>query len=174
MLWFKIVGRILSTLKDGATPGQIAGGLLLGFAFGLIPGWPPQVWLVLALVLIVRVNLSMAIVGALVAAALGWLLDPLLDGLGALVLSLGPLRGLFTTLFNAPPWALTRFNNTVMMGSMIAAVAIGAGGYPLLVKGVRIYRERLLMRIQKLRMVQLLMGSRLYGFYRKLQELGLV
>lgn len=174
MIWLKILARLITTLNEGATPRQIAGGLVLGFALGLMPGWPPQVWLVLVLVLILKVNLGMTLTGALLAAALAWIFDPLLDGLGAWVLQMDALQGLFTALYNSPPVALTRFNNTVMMGAFLLAVAGGMVMFPLLVRGVKVYRERFLAAFAQFRIVKFAKGSRFFGWYRKLQELGLV
>ena len=174
MFWLKIVAKILNTLKEGATPAQIALGFVLGWAIGLVPGWPVQVWLLLLVLLVLQANLTMALVGAAIAAALAWVFDPLLDALGAAVLQAGSLQGLFTRLYNSPPWSLTRFNNTVVMGASVAAVVTAIVLFPLIVRGVRAYRERLLARIDTLRIVQVLKGTKLFGLYRRLQELGLV
>ena len=174
MIWLKIVARILRTLKEGATPAQIALGFVLGWAIGLIPGWPVQVWALLLILLVLQANIGIAFVGAGIAAALAWLLDPVLDALGAAVLQAGALRGLFTTLYNSPPWALTRFNNTVVMGASVAAVVTAIALFPAVVAGVKWYRERLLERIAKWRVITVLKQSRWLKWYFRLQEMGLV
>jgi NADPH-dependent 2,4-dienoyl-CoA reductase/sulfur reductase-like enzyme len=46
--------------------------------------------------------------------------------------------------------------------------------FPLLVRGVRWYRGRLLERLAKLPLVKFLLGTRIVGWYRKLDELGLL
>lgn len=174
MFWLKIVGRILRTLKEGGAPAQIALGFVLGWAIGLVPGWPVQVWLLLVVLLVLQANLTMALVGAAVASALAWLLDPLLDALGAAVLHLGALQGLFTRLYNSPPWGLTRFNNTAVMGSSVAAVVCAVVFFPLVIWGVRAYRERFLERISRWRIAKMLKGTKIVRWYQRLQELGLV
>jgi len=174
MIWIRIIAKLLAVLRDGATPAQIAGGLVLGMAFGLVPGWPVQVWVLLGLILILRVNLGMAMVGWMLAGALAWLLDPALDALGESLLRAGALQGVWTALYNVPPWALTRFNNTVVMGTMAAALVAGPLLFPLLVWAVKAYRERFLARLNKFRLVQALMGSRFYGWYRKVADTGLI
>lgn len=174
MIWLRILARLLNTLKEGATPAQIALGFVLGWALGLIPGWPVQVWLLLLLLLVLQANLSMAIVGWTLAVVLAWLFDPWLDALGEAVLRAEALRGLFTALYNSPPWALTRFNNTVVMGASVTAVVSAVVLFPLLTRGVVAYRERLLARLDSFRIVQALKGTRLFGLYRRLQDMGLV
>jgi uncharacterized protein (TIGR03546 family) len=174
MFWLKILAKLLRILKDGATPAQIALGFVLGWAIGMIPGWPVQVWLLVLPLLVLQANISMAFVGMVLAVALSWLLDPALDALGGAVLGAGALQGLFTTLYNSPPWGLTRFNNTIVMGGVLVALVSGGALFPLVVAGVRWYRERLLARVDKWRIVKVLKGSRLYGWYQRLSDMGIV
>lgn len=174
MIWLKLIGKILSTLKDGATPAQIALGFVLGWMIGMIPGWPVQVWAVILLLLILQANLGMAFVGMAFASALAWIFDPLLDALGASILGAEALHGIFTTMYNLPPWALTRFNNTVMMGAFAAAIGSSVVLFPLIARAVRWYREVLLARITRFKFVQVILGSRIVGWYRRLEEMGLV
>lgn len=174
MLWLKIIGKFLKVLKEGATPAQIALGFALGWAIGLIPGWPAQAWVLMLVLLVLRANLSMALAGVALAAGLGWLLDPLLDGLGGAILTTDALRGVFTALYNSPPWGLTRFNNTVVMGGTVASAASAILLFPLLIRAVHWYRERLLQRIARLKVVQMLMGTRIVAFYQRLEQMGLV
>ena len=69
MFWLKIVGTFLKTLKEGATPSQIALGFVLGWAIGMVPGWPLQVWGLLLLLLILQANLGIALAAWALAAA---------------------------------------------------------------------------------------------------------
>lgn len=88
------------------------------------------------------------------------------------------LAGIWTAMYNSPPWGLTRFNNTVVMGSFVISVVVGIVAFPFLSWGVKAYRERFLARVGKFRIVQLIAGSRwgsrLFGFYQHLQQLGFV
>ena len=173
MIFLKILAKILKVLKEGATPGQIAGGFALGFALGLVPGWPIQAWLVLLLLLIFSANITMGIAGLVAAISLGWIFDPVLDALGGWVLNMGFLQGIWTGMYNSPPWALTRFNNTVVMGSFLAALILCPPLYYFGAKGVISYREKFLERFKRFRIVQAIMGSKFYGFFMKLAQLGL-
>ena len=178
MLALKIIGWILKALKEGPTPGQLAGGIVLGFVLGSIPGWPLQVWLLVLLVLILKVNLSMVLLGAFLGAAVGLVIDPIYDAVGGWLLQMDALAGMWTALYNSPPWGLTRFNNTVIMGSFLVSGLVGVVAFPFLSWGVRLYRERFLERVGKFKIVQMIAGSRwgsrLFGFYQRLQQLGFV
>lgn len=178
MLALKFIGWILKALKEGPTPGQLTGGILLGFITGLIPGWPLQVWILLLLILILKVNLSMVIVGWFFGIVAGLIIDPLLDTVGGWILQADSLREMWTALYNSPPWALTHFNNTVVMGSLVVGLLTSILAFPMLTWAVKAYRTRFLARITQFKFVQLVTGSRwgsrLIAFYRRLEQLGFV
>ena len=178
MFAMKFIGWILKALKEGPTPGQLAGGILLGFIVGLIPGWPLQVWILLLLILVLKVNLSMVIVGWFSGIVIGLIIDPLLDTMGGWILQTDSLQEFWTALYNSPPWALTRFNNTVVMGSLVVGIVASILAFPVLCWLVKAYRTRFLARVNQFKIVQLVTGSRwgsrLIAFYRRLEQLGFV
>lgn len=175
MIWMRLVGWILRALREGPTPGQLAAGLALGMALGLIDGWPIQNWLLLLLILILSVNITMALAGAILGSLLGLLLDPLADLLGGWLLQdISALHWLWTALYNIPPWALTRFNNTVVLGSTVLALVLMPIVFVAGAWAVRSYRERVLTRLKGMRWVQAIMGSRFYGWFLKVQDMGLI
>ena len=67
MLIMKLIGKTLKALRDGATPGQIAGGFTLGLALGLFPGWPLQVLALFFLIRLLNVNIAISILGAIIS-----------------------------------------------------------------------------------------------------------
>ena len=85
---------------------------------------------------------------------------------------------MWTAMYNSPPWALTRFNNTVVMGSFVAGILVALAAFPVLTWVVRNYRDRFLGRFNQFKIVQLVTGSRwgswLIRFYRRLEQLGFV
>ncbi|MDH5751382.1 MAG: TIGR03546 family protein [Deltaproteobacteria bacterium] len=166
MIWLKIVGTFIKVLKDAATPNQIAAGFTVGFAVGLTPGWPLQSLVLVFLLLLFNINLSMGIAGGLLASVISWLLDAPLDALGAWALTNQGFQGLYTTLYNNPFWMLTRFNNTLVMGSLLAWLIMALPLFILTRVGVVQFRVRLLPTFEKLKIVQLVTGSKLYGWYK--------
>jgi uncharacterized protein (TIGR03545 family)/uncharacterized protein (TIGR03546 family) len=121
----KLRAGALGVLTEGRLPGQQALGCALGLALGLVPDWPLQVWLLLAVTLLLRVNLAWAAGGAALGAAGGWLLDPWIEGAGGWLLEdARPLRGLWRLLSGSDLAALTRFDNTAVLGGTLLGLAL--------------------------------------------------
>jgi uncharacterized protein (TIGR03546 family) len=173
LLLLKLLGRVINALNNGAAPWQIAGGMVLGFMLGLIPGWPIQVFLLLLFMFIVNVNLTIAGVGAVLASSLAWLFDPIVERIGGWVLQdIGALQGFWTQLYNYPPLGLTRFNNTVVMGAMVVGIIGAIVWFPILIWLVGIYRARFLQWAQKLWIMRVITGSKIFGLYQRITSLG--
>jgi uncharacterized protein (TIGR03546 family) len=155
----KGIVRLVVALNSKRGVGEIAGGAAFGLLLALVPAGN-LLWAVLLLLTwFLKVNFA---VEMLVAAALKLVLplvDPLLDSLGYAVLTLRPLEGPFTALYNAPIAPLTRFNNTIVMGGLLAGIALWAPAYLLSRRLVGLYREKAKPRIE---------ASAAYKWFRKL------
>src|SRR5439155_25721042 len=70
-----------------------------------------------------RLLLNVSVAGGLVGWAMfvpvGFLLDPLFDWIGHSLLLAPSLRGLWTSLSNTPIIPLTKFNISVVLGSLV-------------------------------------------------------
>jgi uncharacterized protein (TIGR03546 family) len=173
MFWLKLIKDILAIFREGQSPRQVAGGFMLGSIIGLSPMLTLQGVLVWLIILILNVNLGAVTLSFTVCALLAWLLDPLFHWLGyqLLVQSAG-LKALWTTLYNVPIAPLTRFNNTVVLGSFISALVLAAPIYFGLKHLVIAYRRTLGARVEKLKIFQLLKKSALVRTYMKIRDLG--
>lgn len=173
MFWLKIIRDFLSVLRAGQTPNQIAGGFALGSILGLSPMFTLQgafVWLVL---LAINVNLSAGLLALTVFSLFAFLLDPLFHSFGYwLLVQLDPLRPLWTTLYNAPIAPLTRFNNTVVMGSFVAALVAFVPVFIGMKKFVLAYRAHVHARVEKWKIYQVVKRSLLVRWYEKLRDMG--
>ena len=165
------LAKLLKLLNEGATPNQLAGGFALGFLIGIAPGWPLHILVFLLLLLIFNVNLSMAILAATIATALAWLMDPVIHDLGMWALKdIEQLQSLWVTLYNNPIAALTRFNNSVVMGSMVLSIIIVIPLFFIAKFLIIKYRTVFSAWVSKLKMVQWLKTSKLYDIYQMVAE----
>lgn len=173
MFWLKLIRDFIKILREGQTPAQVAGGFALGSILGLSPMLTLQgvvVWLV---ILILNVNLSAALVALTVFSLVAFLLDPVFHWFGFQVLvNIDSLQSLWTSLYNAPIAPLTRFNNTVVLGSFLCAILLFIPIYFGMKKFVVAYRSTVGVRMEKLKAYQILKRSSLVQWYEKLRDFG--
>jgi len=163
----KLIAKLIKILNSEAEPGQISLALCLGMIAGLTPIMSLHNILVLLLALLIRVNLSAFILGTLFFSGVAYGLDPLFHSLGLKVLRAHAFEGMFTSMYNNPLLRLTHFNNTIVIGSLLASVAAFVPMAFLLNFFIRKYREHILVWVRKTRLVQIITGSRFYGIYQK-------
>ena len=115
----RLLLKLLKALNSETDPSQIA----LGFCFALVAGLTPILslhnLLVLLFVLVLRVNLSAFIAGTLFFSGFAYIIDPLMSRIGLAVLEADVLNGLWTSLYNSTFFRLLRFNNSIVMGSLV-------------------------------------------------------
>jgi uncharacterized protein (TIGR03546 family) len=159
-------------LRAGASPAQIAGGLTLGMFLGFMPLFNLYSLFVLLLLLILNVNLSMAIFGMTIFALFSFLLDSVFHDIGYMLLVEVPaLHPFWTTLYNIPLFPFTRFNNTVVLGSLVTAMVLSLPLFLLARLGVIAYRAKLEPKIKQMKIVTAIQGSSVYQLYVKIRSL---
>ncbi|HZS11537.1 MAG TPA: TIGR03546 family protein [Nitrospirales bacterium] len=167
----RMTAQLLKVLNSETEPGQIS----LAFCFAMIAGFTPFMSLhnliVLFLVLIIRVNLSAFLLGLAVFKAVAFALDPIFHRIGAGVLTLPALEPLWTSLYNSTIWRIEHFNNSIVMGSLIASLVLFVPLYVLSNRLIRQYRQHVLAYVRRLKIVQALTASRWYQTYQSLSSL---
>ena len=173
MFWIKLVANFIKILREGQTPAQVAGGFALGAILGLSPMLTLQGLVVWLVILVLDVNLSAATLSILVFSLIAYLFDPLFHRLGYLLLvDTGGLKGLWTTLYNAPIAPLTRFNNTLVMGSFVSALILFAPIYVGMKRFVVAYRTTVGARVEKMKVYQIISRSWVVQTYRRIRKMG--
>jgi len=171
MFILKLLSKLLKALRSGASPQQIAGGFILGMILGLTPLWSLHNLLVVVLIIILRVNISMAIFSFLLCSGIAYLLDPLFHGLGyRLLAQISALKGFWTMLYNTAVIPLTRYNNTIVMGSLIISLILIFPMFVIVKKGVVMYREKLEAKVQKFKIVKIMKSSKIYSLYERIRD----
>lgn len=168
----KMIVKLLKVLNSETEPGQIS----LAFCFAMIAGLTPLMSLhnlvVLLIVLLLRVNLSAFILGWTLFSVVAYLLDPFFHWIGLKVLTSGSLEGLWTVLYNVALLRLEKFNNSIVMGSLLFSVIFFIPLYFLSNWAIRRYRDNVLAWVQKTRIMQALKASKLYAAYQAISGWG--
>ena len=171
MILFKLLNKLLKALRSAASPGQIAGGFILGMILGLTPFWSLHNLLVVLLIIILNVNISMAIFSFLLFSGIAYLLDPLFHSLGYwLLVDVTALKGLWTSLYNILVIPLTRYNNTIVLGSLVCSLVLLLPAFIFVKKGVVLYREKIDAKVQQWKIVKIVKSSKIYSVYEKIRD----
>lgn len=163
----KLLQSLAKALHSDGTPGQVGAGVALGAALGLTPLVSAHNAVVVALVLVLNVSVPGALLGTMVFAPAGFLLDPLFDRVGRhLLLDTPALAPLWARWYDTPLVPFTSFNNTVVLGSFVCwAAAFG----PILLAaraGVARYRATVGERVRRSPLYRAVTASRAYNAYR--------
>jgi uncharacterized protein (TIGR03546 family) len=166
MLFLKLLQSLVKALNSEGTPGQVAAGLALGAVFGLTPLVNLHNLVLFALAIILNVSFAGVMLGWAVFIPVGFILDPLFDWVGRVLLEQVPaLQPVWTWCYNQPVVALTNFNNTVVLGSFVVWVVLFVPLFFLGRVGVARYRATIYARLQRTRLFQAVKASKLYNLY---------
>lgn len=173
MFWLKFISKFIKVLRSGESPPLIAGGFTMGFVVGLTPFWTFQNMAILAAAILTKVNLASLFFSLFLFSFVAYLFDPLFHDLGFFILvKLEFLKGLWTTMYNWYVAPVTRFYNTVVMGSLVTALALAAPIYFLAKKGIVMYRKTWAEKIEKWKIVKIVKGSSIFKWYVKIRDLS--
>ena len=167
----RYIAKLVKALSSEAEPWQIGLGFCLGMIMGLTPLFSLHNLFFLVLLLVIKANIGMAMLGFFVCSGLAYLIDPVFHSIGSSLLHNESLRGMWTAMY-ANKWiALTNFYNTVVLGSLISSLVLCIPMYPLSVKFVNFYRAKIDPWLQKLWIIKALKGTKFYGWYMKISRM---
>ena len=163
----KLLQSLVKTLHSEGTPTQIAAGIALGAALGLTPIANVHNLVILLLLAVLNVSFAAGMLAWGLFVPIGFMLDPLFDRLGRwLLVDTAALRPLWTAWDNLPGLALTNFNNTVVLGSVVIWLALALPIFVLSRLAVLRYRETLGARVRQSSFYKAVSASRAYNVYR--------
>ena len=175
MFFIKLLSDFLKILRAGQSPRQVAAGFALGSIVGLSPSLTLQGLTLWLLILILDVNLSAATLSFALFSLIAYIFDPIFHSLGYfLLVNVDALQGFWIALYNAPIAPLTRFNNTVVLGSFVGGLILF---YPLFwgMKTLYIaYRDHLHVKIEQWKIYQIISKNFLVQWYLKIRDWGVV
>lgn len=171
MFWIQILSNFIKILRAGQTPRQVASGFVLGSLAGLSPILSLQGIFIWFVIFVLDVNLSAAFLAFSVFALFAYVLDPLFHQLGYfLLVEIDALRGLWTTLYNAPLAPLTRFNNTLVLGSLVGGILLSPAVYVGVKRFVVAYRTHIGAQVESWKIYQVLSKNALVRWYQKIRD----
>lgn len=122
-MWNKFFG-LFRFMNRNVNPGEIAHAFSCGLLLGFLPKDNLLWYLILIFILFLRINKLLFIASVLLFTLLAGLADPLFDMIGYNVLTAESLKPFFLQLVQTPFMAFTRFNNSVVMGSLVSGIIL--------------------------------------------------
>ena len=144
---------------------------MLGMIIGLTPTFSIHNIVVVFLILVIKVNLTAAILSMFAFDLIGYGVDPLSDWVGYAILTSTALRPLWIEAYNAAIIPFTRFNNTIVMGSLVISLILLYPIFHFTKYGVERYRADLAARFQQWRIVKAIKMSRFYKSYQSYRSI---
>lgn len=170
-LIFKQLFNFLKLLNSDTGHNQLAAGLACGMVLGFAPFFSLQTALVLTLVFVFRIQMGAAFLAAFFFKFIAFLIDPVTHQIGTAVLENPSLRDLFVEMYNMPILPFTRFNNSIVMGSLVLSVLLAPIMF-FLFRGLIIkYRILVVDRFKATKAWKAFKATSIYNWYTKYDQL---
>lgn len=170
-LLLKQIFAFFKLLNSDTGTNQIASGLALGIMLGFAPFISIQTFLILFLVFIFRIQLGAVFLSAFFFKFVAFLIDPIADALGRATLENASLNSLFTTMYNMPIVPMTRFNNSIVMGSLIFSLILAPFAFFAFKFVIVKYRETIVARFKQTKFWKAFAATKFYAWYCKYDDL---
>lgn len=167
----KQIFAFIRLLHSESGTRSMAVGLTLGMVMGFAPFLSLQTILVFLILLTFRIQFGSALVSAFFFKFVAWLVDSPADLLGRTVLESESLRPLFTVMHNIPFLPFTRFNNSIVMGSLLISLILAIPGYYLFNRLIEQYRVQVVARIRDTKVWKAVAATKFFGLYLKYDQL---
>lgn len=167
----KQIFAFLKLLNSDTGHNQIAAGIACGLILGFAPVFSIQTVFVIFILFFFRIQIGAATVSAFFFAFIAYMFDPLAHRLGQSILELPALEPTFTAMYNMPLVPLTRFYNTIVMGSGVVALLLALPTFFISKKMILKYRELVFARVKETKFFKALKATDFYKWYTKYDEL---
>lgn len=163
----KLLQSLFNTLHSEGSPAQIAGGIALGAALGLTPLVNVHNLVVVLLLMVFNVSFGAGLLAWGLFVPVGFALDPVFDRIGrTLLLETPALTPTWTAWYNTPGMPYTNFNNSIVLGSVVAWLVLFLPLFAASWWLVLLYRRTWGERVKRSRFYKTLAASKAYNFYR--------
>ena len=111
-------------------------------------------YLLFVFFLFVRMNKGAFLLTVLIASLLARFFDPLFDSIGYGVLTFSPLKPVYAALLDIPFVAFTKFNNTIVAGSLVFSLILYIPVYIVVRISIKSWRTHLAPALARSKFMQ--------------------
>lgn len=170
MFWLNFIFKLIKTLHSGEEPHHMAAGFALGSIIGLTPFLSLHNLFVFIIILTLNVSISAAFFGIFFFGCFSYMFDAQFHDLGYfLLVKVEFLKPIWTYLYNIPIAPLSRFYNTVVLGSLMVSLITLFPVYWGFKQVVKCYRANFAAKVDQLKIMKIIQGNNLYQIYQKIK-----
>ncbi len=152
----KAIIRFFKSLNSNSHPGEIAHAVCLALILGFMPK-TNLLWYILSVLFIfMRINRGCLVVFTFLFALIAPCFDNIFDTWGYAILNFEPLISVFSKLLDIPFIALTKFNNSIVMGSLAYSLVCYIPLYFIVRIFVKYWRQLLAPAVRKTKVITFL------------------
>ena len=120
----KFITKLFQSLNSNSHPGEIAHAISCGLILGFMPK-NNALWYILFLIFcFLRINKACYLLFTFLFSMITPFCDPFFDKVGYAILSIENLYPFYTKMLDVPFLTLTKFNNTIVMGSLASGIVL--------------------------------------------------
>lgn len=140
------ISRLLAVLRGGVSPVSIFLSVMLGFSFGLMPGWSGLHTVLAILVLVLNINIGLFLLSAGIGKMVCFAAAPILYHVGVWMQDY--LSALLRLLASIPLVGITDFSRYSLVGALLVGPLVGGIAGLLMARSVISFR-RMLLRVEE-------------------------
>ena len=168
----KQIVKFLQLLHSETSRNQLSAGLVLGMFMGFTPMFTLHWMLYWVLLFIFRFNIGAVFLSYGLFKLFSFGFDPVFHKVGIAMLSSASLRGFWVFLYNVSVLPYTRFNNSVVMGSLVICVTAALPFFFLFNLLIEKYRNTVVARFKTTWLFRAWKASGLYSLYAKYNQVS--
>ena len=120
----RYIVKMFRALNANANPGEIAHAFSIALLLGFLPKNNLLWYILFVFFLFVRINKGAYFLLLILFSMIASAADPIFNSVGYKILTFPALEGTFSALIEIPFVGFTRFNNTIVMGSLICGIIL--------------------------------------------------
>ena len=120
----KAIIRFFKALNSNVHPGEIAHAVCLGMILGFMPKTNALWYILFFLFCFLRINKACYLLFTFLFSMITPLIDPIFHKVGFTILSHEPLIPIYIKMLEIPYLPLTKFNNTIVIGSLFCGILL--------------------------------------------------
>jgi uncharacterized protein (TIGR03546 family) len=149
----KFIIRFLKAINSNQHPGEIAHAVCLGMILGFMPKTNALWYILTVFFLFMRINKGTLALSTVLFSLLAPALDPLFDTIGWWFLTQEKLAPAFTWLLDIPFVGFTKFNNTIVSGSLLFSLICYIPVYFISRLIIKLWRTKISYALRKTKLI---------------------